>query len=71
MSTRLGAMLVAAGACLLSITLVAQQGKFRAGIELVSLNVTVTEGAKYITGLEQENFEVFEDGARQTITFDS
>ena len=69
MSTRPGAMLVAAGACLLSITLVAQQGKFRAGIELVSLSVTVTEGMKYVTGLEQEDFEVFEDGARQNITF--
>ena len=69
MSTRPGGMLVAAGACLLSITLVAQQGKFRAGIELVSLNVTVTEAARYVTGLEQDDFEVFEDGARQTVTF--
>jgi Ca-activated chloride channel family protein len=69
MSTRRGATLAAAGACLLSITLAAQQGKFRAGIELVSLNVTVTDGAKYVTGLEQDNFEIFEDGAKQTISF--
>jgi Ca-activated chloride channel family protein len=69
MSTRGGATLAAAGACLLSITLAAQQGKFRAGIELVSLNITVTDGTKYVTGLEQENFEIFEDGAKQTISF--
>jgi Ca-activated chloride channel family protein len=69
MSTRRGATLAAAGACLLSITLAAQQGKFRAGIELVSLNVTVTDGGKYVTGLEQDNFEIFEDGAKQTISF--
>jgi Ca-activated chloride channel family protein len=69
MSTRPGTIVAAAGACLLSVTLVAQQGKFRAGIELVSLSVTVTEAARYVTGLEQDDFEVFEDGARQTVTF--
>jgi Ca-activated chloride channel family protein len=47
----------------------AQQGRFRSGIELVSLNVTVTDGTKYVTGLEQEDFEVFEDGARQSLSF--
>jgi Ca-activated chloride channel family protein len=62
-------MLVAGGTCLLAVTLAAQQGRFRAGVELVSLNVTVAEGTRYVTGLDQEDFEVFEDGARQTITF--
>jgi len=56
-------------ACATTIAVGAQQGRFRSGIELVSLNVTVTEGTKYITGLEQEDFEIFEDGARQTLTF--
>jgi len=70
MSTRPGALLVAAGACLLSITLVAQQGKFRAGIELVSLSVTVTDNqGKYATDLNEEDFEVYEDGAKQKLTF--
>jgi len=36
---------------------------------LVSLNVTVTDGTKYVTGLEQDDFEVFEDGAKQTLSF--
>ena len=56
-------------ACAASIALGAQQGRFRSGIELVSLNVTVTDGTKYVTGLEQDDFEVFEDGAKQTLSF--
>jgi Ca-activated chloride channel family protein len=44
--------------------------KLRSGVELVSLNVSVTDGAgKYITDLGQEEFEVFEDGAKQSVTF--
>jgi Ca-activated chloride channel family protein len=50
-------------------TLVAQQ-RIRSGVELVSLNVTVTDGAgKYVTGLEQSDFQVFEDGAQQKVSF--
>jgi len=55
--------------CLVSIGIAAQQGKFRAGVELVSLNVTVMEGTKYVTGLQQEDFEVYEDGAKQSLSF--
>jgi Ca-activated chloride channel family protein len=44
--------------------------KLRSGVELVSLNVSVTSGdGKFVTDLEQNEFEVFEDGARQSITF--
>jgi Ca-activated chloride channel family protein len=43
---------------------------FRAGVELVSLNVTVTDGtAHYVTDLKQDEFGVFEDGAKQDVTF--
>src|SRR5207247_1411334 len=46
------------------------QVPFRVGIDLVSLNVTVTDGtAKYITDLSQEEFNVFEDGVKQDVTF--
>jgi Ca-activated chloride channel family protein len=45
------------------------QQRFKAGVELVSLNVTVTDGARYVTDLEQADFEVFEDGVKQDITF--
>jgi len=55
--------------CAATIAVGAQQGRFRSGVELVSLNVTVTDGTKYVTGLEQEDFEVFEDGARQSLSF--
>jgi Ca-activated chloride channel family protein len=43
--------------------------RFKAGVELVSLNVAVTDGSKFITDLEQHEFQVFEDGAQQSITF--
>jgi Ca-activated chloride channel family protein len=62
-------LLGAACACLLAGSVAAGQGRFRAGVELVSLNVTVTDGTRYVTGLEQDDFEVFEDGAKQAITF--
>jgi Ca-activated chloride channel homolog len=48
---------------------VAQEQRFRAGVDLVSLSVTVMEGTKYISDLSAEDFEVYEDGARQTVSF--
>jgi len=43
---------------------------FRAGVDLVSLNVTVADaGGHYVTDLSQEDFSVFEDGAKQDVTF--
>ncbi|HZP48014.1 MAG TPA: VWA domain-containing protein [Vicinamibacterales bacterium] len=42
---------------------------FRGGVDVVSLNVTVTEGSKYITDLNQEDFSVYEDGVKQEISF--
>jgi Ca-activated chloride channel family protein len=43
---------------------------FRAGVELVSLNVTVADTTgRYVSDLEQSEFSVFEDGVKQEITF--
>ena len=44
---------------------------FRAGVDLVSLNVTVTEGAgpRFVTDLETSDFNVFEEGVKQDVTF--
>jgi Ca-activated chloride channel family protein len=43
---------------------------FRAGIDLVSLNVTVSDGtARYVTDLTADDFSVFEDGVKQDVTF--
>ena len=54
-----------------SIALGAQQPpRIRVGVELVTLNVTVIEGAgKYVTDLQQDDFDVYEDGAKQKVTF--
>jgi Ca-activated chloride channel family protein len=46
------------------------QVPFRAGVDLVSLNVTVNDGTgKYITDLTADDFNVFEDGVKQDVTF--
>jgi VWFA-related protein len=47
-----------------------QQGAFRAGVDVVSLTVTVTDGAShYVTDLEESEFTVFEDGVKQKVTY--
>ena len=46
-----------------------QQPSFRAGVELVSLNVTVTDAGKYVTDLAATDFSVYEDGVKQDVTF--
>ncbi len=46
------------------------QPAFRTGVDLVSLNVTVTDGDnRYVTDIEQASFQLYEDGALQDITF--
>jgi Ca-activated chloride channel family protein len=44
---------------------------FRAGVDLVSLNVTVNESGttRYATDLTAEDFQVFEDGVKQDVTY--
>jgi len=43
---------------------------FRAGVELVSINVTVVDSqGRYVTDLAESDFSVFEDGAKQELTF--
>lgn len=65
---------VAAAAALLvaaSVVIVGaqQQPAFKAGVDLVSLNVTVTEAGKYVTDLASTDFSVYEDGVKQDVTF--
>ncbi|CAN5714339.1 hypothetical protein BH24ACI5_BH24ACI5_07000 [soil metagenome] len=55
--------------CLAGVLAAQQPPKLRSGVELVSLNVSVIAGGKYVTDLEQHEFEVFEDGAKQAVTF--
>lgn len=58
---------LAAGTAVSSSPLAAQV--FRGGIDIVSLNVTVTEGETLVGGLDQAAFQVFEDGVMQDISF--
>jgi Ca-activated chloride channel family protein len=47
-----------------------QRPAFRAGVDIVSLNVTVQDGqGHYVTDLDQDQFSIFEDGSKQDITF--
>ena len=47
-----------------------QRPAFRAGVDIVSLNVTVTDTQNhYVTDLDQGDFNVFEDGSKQELTF--
>jgi len=46
------------------------QGTFRAAIDIVSLNVTAMDATNhYVVDLDQKNFSVFEDGAKQDLSF--
>jgi Ca-activated chloride channel family protein len=47
-----------------------QRPVFRAGVDLVSLSVTVTDpGRQYVAGLSRDDFTVIENGVPQTLTF--
>ena len=43
--------------------------RFRTGVELINVSATVTDASgRYVTGLRQDDFVVYEDGQPQTIT---
>jgi Ca-activated chloride channel family protein len=47
-----------------------QAPSFRSGVELVSLNVTVADAqTRYTTDLDQSEFQVFEDGVKQDVSY--
>ena len=47
-----------------------QSPAFRAAVDIVSLSVTVTDGVnRYVTDLNETDFQIFEDGVRQDVTF--
>ncbi len=45
-----------------------QAPSFRGGVELVSMNVTVSEASRFVIDLAQDDFQVFEDGVKQDVT---
>ena len=47
-----------------------QRPSFRGGVDVVSLNVTVTDQTRnFVTSLEQGDFVVYEDGVKQDLTY--
>jgi Ca-activated chloride channel family protein len=60
----------AAVAALAVASVSAQEGfRFRSGVELINVTATVTdEDGRFVSGLGQDDFTVFEDGERQEIT---
>ncbi len=44
-----------------------QQPTFRAGVDIVTVDVSVSRSAEYVEGLQARNFDVFDNGARQKI----
>lgn len=67
--TRRTAALIALGCSAGLLATVAAQAPFRGGVDLVSLNITVSEGARFVTDLEEGDIEIFEDGIKQPTTF--
>src|SRR5918993_1315772 len=64
------AALAAGAAALVPAGLAGQQATFRAGIDLVNFGVTVTDRrGTFITDLNLEDFEILEDGKKQTPTY--
>ena len=58
------------GALTVPASLDAQKPQFRSTIDIVSLNVTVIDGSNhYLIDLDEKDFSVFEDGAKQEVTF--
>ena len=68
-STRMTSLILAAAICMAS-ELAGQGSKpvFRVGVETVFVKVAVTDPLnRYVTGLEQEHFKIYEDNVEQSV----
>ncbi len=66
---RLNAVRIAfLAAALAALPLLAQQPTFRAGVDVVKVDVSIARGVEHVSGLTAENFEVFDNGVKQKIT---
>jgi hypothetical protein len=44
-----------------------QRPRFRSGVDVIAMNVTVTDASRrYVTDLDQADFHIFEDGRRRS-----
>jgi Ca-activated chloride channel homolog len=75
MTRRPGLMLVAAlvfwsAGLIAKQTPTQQRPSFTAAVDVVSLNITVADTAgRYVTDLSKDDFQVFEDGVKQDVSF--
>ena len=59
----------AVAAVLMAAAVSAQQGRFRSGVDLVNVGVMVLDKrGNFITDLSARDFEVYEEGERQTVS---
>jgi Ca-activated chloride channel family protein len=48
----------------------AQRTPFRSGVDIIGMNVTATDASRhYVTDLDRQDFQIFEDGRPQQVTF--
>ncbi len=59
--------LVVASVSVASFQAIPQQPTFRAGVDVVTVDVSVSRGGEHIGGLKTGNFEVFDNGVKQKI----
>jgi Ca-activated chloride channel homolog len=76
MRVRLFALLVAAPVVIVHGAVARQtvgttgQRPFRSGVDVISMNVTVTDGTRrFVTDLDRDDFQILEDGRPQRVTF--
>jgi Ca-activated chloride channel homolog len=63
-------LILTLSAAMVSAHVQEQQKLFRAAVDIVSLNVTVVDSQnRYVTDLSENEFAIFEDGARQELTY--
>src|SRR5687768_11997050 len=67
---RLPAAAVLAAAAITSLGAQSQEGfRFKSGVDLINVTATVTDDdGRFVSGLQKENFSLFEDGRAQEIT---
>src|SRR5687767_2698026 len=63
------ALALAAGAVVTAAAQNQEGFTFRSGVELINVTTTVTDDSgRFVSGLQKEDFTVFEDGVRQEVT---
>src|SRR5258705_2578560 len=66
----MGSLLMAGAVAINASSDAGAQGVFKSGVDMVPLTVTVTDASgKYVRGLTERDFAVFENGVQQSLSF--